>query len=112
MDLVPSERLGRQSSQQTLGGILELLKATIAWLIANGPAVAAAILGLLAVAETITRLTPTKTDDLFVERIGSVIRKIFEVLNVPSNKAGGGVHEPAPVETKEDATKVDESKAS
>ena len=71
---------------------MELIKELVTWFMVNGPAVAGAVLGLLTVAETITRLTPTTKDDTAVERIGGVIRKFFDMLGLPNNKAGGGVH--------------------
>ena len=42
-------------------------------------------LSLLA-AELITRLTPTKTDDCFVERIGHLFRGIMDFVRVPNFK--------------------------
>lgn len=82
-----------QSRPKIKGENMELIKELVVWFSVNGPALVGAILGLLAVAETITRLTPTKKDDTAVERIGGVIRKFFDMLGVPNKKAGGGDHE-------------------
>ena len=51
-----------------------------------------ALLGLVAVAEVLASLTPTKKDDLAVERIGHYIKKVLKFLNVPNHKHGGGNH--------------------
>ena len=84
---------------------MEQMKVLVLWLSVNGPVIAGAILGLLAVAETVTRLTPTKKDDTAVERIGSFIRKFFDILGVPNVKADGGTHPTV-------AEKTEEKKAS
>jgi hypothetical protein len=70
-----------------------MVKEIIAYLMANGPALAAIVLAILSVAEMIVRITPTEKDDGAVERVGKVIRKAFDYLGVPKNKAvGGGEH--------------------
>lgn len=74
------------------GENMEQIKGLVEWFIVNGPTVAGAILGLLAVAETLVRLTPTQKDDTAVERIGKVIRKFFDMLGLPNKKSGGGDH--------------------
>ena len=51
----------------------------------NGPAIVAVILATLTLAESIVRLTPTKTDDGAVERVGALIRKAFNFLKIPNN---------------------------
>jgi hypothetical protein len=71
---------------------MEQIKALVEWFIVNGPIVAGAVLGLLTVAETITRLTPTQKDDTAVERVGKVIRKFFDMLGIPNRKVGGEAH--------------------
>jgi len=63
-----------------------------AWLAENGPVILGGLMGLVAFAEVIVTFTPTKTDDLFVERIGAGIRRIMEFFKVPNRAAGGGVH--------------------
>lgn len=83
------------NSAQSKGEAMELVLAIYAWLVANGPVLAGAIMGLLSTAELVVRLTPTKKDDTAVERIGKVIRKFFDMLGVPNYKAGGGQHAPA-----------------
>jgi len=42
------------------------------------------VLILLGIAEMVTRLTKTKKDDALVERVGSLIRKIFDALGFPN----------------------------
>lgn len=64
----------------------------VKYMMANKDVFVAAILALLAFAEVVVRLTPTKTDDGVVERIGSVIKKILDFLGFPNNKSGGGTH--------------------
>ena len=45
---------------------------------------------ILATAEFIVRLTPTKSDDGFVQRIANVYNKLFELLRVPNVKRENG----------------------
>jgi hypothetical protein len=71
---------------------MEQIQALVSWFMVNGPAVAGAALGLLTVAETVVRLTPTQKDDTAVERVGKVIRRFFDLLGLPNRKAGGGEH--------------------
>lgn len=47
------------------------------------------LLGLVAVAEIVVRLTPTKKDDGAVERLGQVLRKIQDILKIPNVKKKG-----------------------
>lgn len=55
------------------------------WLKDHWLEVAALSSALLAVAEMITRLTPTKKDDGFVQRIGAALKKVFDILGIPNN---------------------------
>ena len=71
---------------------MEQLKLSVNYFIENGPALAATILAMLTAAEMVVRLTPTQKDDTAVERIGKFIRRLFDLLQVPNVKAGGGVH--------------------
>lgn len=71
---------------------MDLIKEIIAYVSVHGPALAAIVLGLLAVAEMIVRLTPTTKDDTAVERIGKLIRKLLDMMKVPNVKSGGGAH--------------------
>lgn len=41
-------------------------------------------MGMLAVAELIVRMTPTKKDDGFVQRIGNVIKKALDIVKIPN----------------------------
>lgn len=90
--LFAEEHLGNHARMQKGKIVMEQIQALVSWFIVNGPAVAGAILGLLTFAETVVRLTPTTKDDTAVERIGTVIRKFFDLLGLPNNKSGGGVH--------------------
>lgn len=46
-----------------------------------------AILGMLvAAAEAIVRLTPTKKDDGAVERVGNILRRVMDFLKIPNIK--------------------------
>lgn len=72
---------------------MNFVKELIAYLMTHGPALAAIVLTLLSVAEMVVRLTPTEKDDGAVERIGKLIRKLFDTIGIPKNHAaGGGVH--------------------
>lgn len=50
----------------------------------NLPAIAVLLSGVLIVAEVVTRWTKTKKDDGFVQRIGGLLKKIFDTLGVPN----------------------------
>lgn len=65
---------------------MEFFKSAIEFFIANGEIISAFILAILTVLELGVRLTPTKTDDGAVERIGKVIKKILDFLKVPNIK--------------------------
>ena len=54
------------------------------WISDNWPQVVIIVSGLLATAEAITKMTPTESDDSFVERIGKSWTKI--IAWIPSNK--------------------------
>ena len=44
------------------------------------------LIAIGAVAEIIVRLTPTKTDDGALERIGGIIKKILDFAKIPNIK--------------------------
>ena len=44
-----------------------------------------ALMAIVVAAELITRFTPTKKDDAFVERVGAILKKIMDFLKVPNN---------------------------
>lgn len=90
--------------------MLEQIKILVDWFMLNGPALVGIILGLLAVAETIARLTPTKVDDTAVERVGKVIRSFFDMLGVPNKSKDGGTH-PTVAELKAEAIKAEDKAA-
>ncbi len=43
------------------------------------------VASFVALGEAVVRLTPTKTDDGFVTRIGVIIEKVLNALKVPNN---------------------------
>lgn len=55
-----------------------------AWLVANYAQVSAILLGAVALAEAIVKLTPTESDDGAVKRIGAIIDKLLSF--IPGNK--------------------------
>lgn len=65
---------------------MEWMMGAWQFLMANVDKITGATMAFLALAEAITRLTPTETDDGFVERMGAVIRKILDFLKVPNVK--------------------------
>jgi hypothetical protein len=58
------------------------MNAIISFTIENPALVAGVVLGL---AEIITRLTPTTSDDGFVKRLGILIDKLLTLAKVPNN---------------------------
>lgn len=50
--------------------------------------VSTVLISLIAIAEFVVRLTPTKTDDGAVERIGGLITSLLDSLNIPNRKKG------------------------
>lgn len=77
---------------------MEMFMEWFAWLKANYTGILLTVppilISIYGVAEMIVRLTPTKTDDNILERVGKIGRKVFDILGVPNNKAGGGKHDP------------------
>jgi len=65
---------------------MEFITMVIDFLTVNYIEIVAASLGVIGVAEIITRFTPTKKDDAFLERVGSVFRKIMDYLKIPNLK--------------------------
>ena len=53
----------------------------IEWIIAN-PYLSLTI--AISVAEFVTRITPTKIDDGFVQRVGKLIKLILDTINFPN----------------------------
>lgn len=58
----------------------------MAWLMENYGDLAALLLALLGVGEIVVRLTPTQKDDGMMERIGSFVRKVLDLLKMPNLK--------------------------
>lgn len=75
--------------------MLEKLKLLVEWFQVQGPLIASAIMAFLGLGEAVVRLTPTEKDDTFVERIGTAIRRFFDLIGLPNYKSGGGKHLPA-----------------
>lgn len=65
---------------------MEWLMSAWQFMTANWDKISGALLAFIALAEAITRLTPTEKDDGFVERMGAIIRKILDFLKVPNAK--------------------------
>lgn len=80
---------------------MEKVQELIAWWNLNGGAIAAIILGLIPIAEAIVRMTPTQKDDGAVERLGKRIRRVFDFLGIPKNRASGGGAHPDLIEKEE-----------
>jgi hypothetical protein len=85
---------------------MELLRAIISFIASNADALAIAGLAVIAAGEAIVALTPTKSDDIFLERVATKYRRFVEMLGLPNRKAGGGVHP-----TLAEKEKVDQTKA-
>ena len=88
---IPMLLMGNNAQKKR--GYMEQLQQVINQVVVLAPAIMAIIMGLISVAEVVVRLTPTKTDDGAVERVGSFFRKLFDLLKVPNYKAEGGKHE-------------------
>lgn len=58
----------------------------IKFLGANYAEILMALSMIVGAAEIITRVTPTKEDDSFVERIGKGLRKVMDLLRIPNVK--------------------------
>lgn len=67
------------------GECMEKFKLAIEWLLLNKEALAVVVLALITFAETVVRLTPTKSDDGAVERVGKIVKKIFDFCKIPNN---------------------------
>jgi len=56
----------------------------INWIMANWKEISGVILGIIALAEMVVRLTPTEKDNGAVERIGSMIKKALDFFKFPN----------------------------
>lgn len=65
---------------------MEGIRSVITFFMENADLIVALVLAILSVLELAVRLTPTKTDDGAVERIGKIIRKALDFLKVPNIK--------------------------
>lgn len=61
---------------------MELFK----WVTSNYQDVLLAVAAVVAAAEVVVRITPTKKDDGAVERIGSIVKKLLDFFKVPNLK--------------------------
>jgi len=52
----------------------------------NGGNISLALLSIVAAAEAVVRLTPTKKDDGAVQRLGGWIKKTLDFLKLPNSK--------------------------
>lgn len=66
--------------------MFDFIKAGFEWFILNKEELAIFLGCLGVVAESIVRITPTKSDDAALERIGKLITKVFSILKIPSIK--------------------------
>jgi len=57
---------------------------TIEWLKSNYSEVLQIITLIVVIGEMVARLTPTKTDDGFIHRIGGRLDRILDLLRVPN----------------------------
>lgn len=73
---------------------MQTILAIWAWIQANKVAVGGILTGIYGVAEVVVRLTPTTKDDTILERVGQYVGKLMDVIGIPNNKDGGGVHPP------------------
>ena len=62
--------------------LIELIRSAVS----NVDDWGALILAVLIVAEAVVRLTPTKEDDAFVERVGKWVRRVLDFLRIPNVK--------------------------
>jgi len=65
---------------------MEFFMSVYGWLKVNYIDMFMALSMLVAALEMVVRLTPTKADDGFVERLGSWNRKIMDFLKIPNIK--------------------------
>jgi len=56
------------------------------WLTANYQDVLLSVAAVVAAAEIVVRITPTKKDDSAVERVGAIVRKLMDFFKVPNVK--------------------------
>jgi len=61
---------------------MELFK----WVTSNYQDVLLALAAVVAAAEVVVRITPTKKDDGAVERVGKVVKKLLDFFKVPNLK--------------------------
>lgn len=78
---------------------MQTVLAIWAWITAHKNDLGGIFAGLYGAAEILVRLTPTTKDDTILERVGQYIGKLFDILGVPNNKSGGGIHDPINLKT-------------
>jgi hypothetical protein len=65
---------------------MEILQEALSWLLSNKENMALALLSLVSLAEIVVRITPTKSDDGAVQRVGALIKKALDLLKLPNVK--------------------------
>ena len=85
---------------------MELIREIYSYIATHALTISGIVLAIIATAESVVRLTPTKKDDTAVERVGKWIRKAMDYVGkfLPNRKQGGGEHpkqseKEAPAET-------------
>lgn len=71
---------------------MESIRALITFIATNLDLIAGAGLAIVVAGEAVVALTPTKSDDIFMERVAKAYRRFVEMLGLPNRKAGGGTH--------------------
>lgn len=66
-----------------MGSVLQL----VATLQANKEMILGLLFALWGLLELIVRLTPTKTDDTALERVGKVLKSLMDALGIPNRRA-------------------------
>lgn len=65
---------------------MEALTEYWTWTVANYKGIFIVLATIYPTLELITRLTPTKKDDTFLERAGALVRKLMDILKIPNLK--------------------------
>ena len=76
---------------------MDLVKEVWAWMMANYAGILVSLSVIVVGLEGIVRLTPTKSDDSALERVGKAIHWLMDLLKIPNIKREGlkpsGTHE-------------------
>lgn len=63
---------------------MESLKGLVQWLVENYDKMFLILAAVIGLAEAVTRLTKTEKDDGFVQRLGSGLKKVMDMLKIPN----------------------------